>query len=294
MFKWIERLRCNHEWELINKGDKGHIRLYVCKRCGKLLTSDSYDKDPVNKYVFVVSDKNDISNGSFTFNELFDREAVLLRAISKLHPGFFRKHTIDKCGAELTDHFLLTFKYDKNYYDAYTFKLSKCYFHLFEHVELDNGAYQSGYNSVSFTYAINCMADKINQGVDLREFYEPKYGSELCEKFEPVVQAVNNYLTPDAARQIVKEELNRLYGAEKCEAPIDTDTAVARVKGITTDIAGNLTLTAEAIREISAGVSKIGSFAPEAFYKKEGEESPHLNVCRESTDEEGWDDYPED
>lgn len=291
MFKWHERLRCNHEWELMT--EKRGVRIFTCIHCAKMITSNSYDEDPVNKYVFEVSDRNDISNGDYTFKSLLDQRAVLLSCLSKLAPKLFRIVHKGTWGTKYTTDFVLAFKYDVNYYDVYCTVLDSKYEHLFKHVEVDEDVYQD-YNGISFTYAISTMVKKIEQGLNIEEFHRPKYGSELCEKLEPVTQAVNNYLTPDAARQIIKEELNRLYGAENCEAPIDTDTAVARVKGITTDIAGNLTLTAEAIKEISAGVSKIGSFAPEAFYKKEGEESPHLNVCRESTDEEGWDDYPED
>lgn len=291
MFKWIERLRCNHEWERVLNNK--YTNIYTCKNCNKMISVDKYGRQPTNHYRFQVEDINDISNGTFTFKNLLDQRAVLLSGLSKLKPGLFRRVHKDVCGTNYTENFVLAFKYDVNYYDVYCTVLDSKYEHLFEHVEVDEDVYQD-YNGISFTYAINTMVKKIEQGLNIEEFHRPKYGSELCEKFEPVTQAVNNYLTPDAARQIVKEELNRLYGDENCEAPIDTDTAVARVKGITTDIAGNLTLTAEAIREISAGVSKIGSFAPEAFYKKGDEESPHLNVCRESTDEEDWEDYPED
>lgn len=291
MFKWYERLRCNHEWELMT--EKRGVRIFTCIHCAKMITSNSYDEDPVNKYVFEVSDRNDISNGDYTFKSLLDQRAVLLSCLSKLAPKLFRIAHKDTWGTKYTTNFVLAFKYDVNYYDVYCTVLDSKYEHLFKHVEVDEDVYQD-YNGISFTYAISTMVKKIEQGLNIEEFHRPKYGSELCEKLEPVTQAVNNYLTPDADRQIIKEELNRLYGDENCEAPIDTDTAVARVKGITTDIAGNLTLTAEAIKEISAGVSKIGSFAPEAFYKKEGEESPHLNVCRESTDEEDLEDYPED
>lgn len=291
MFKWIERLRCNHEWERVLNNK--YTNIYTCKNCNKMISVDKYGRQPTNHYRFQVEDINDISNGTFTFKNLLDQRAVLLSGLSELKPGLFRRVHKDVCGTNYTENFVLAFKYDVNYYDVYCTVLDSKYEHLFEHVEVDEDVYQD-YNGISFTYAINTMAKKIEQGLNLEEFHRPKYGSELCEKFEPVTQSASNYLTPDTARQIIKEELNRLYGDENCEAPIDADTAVARVKGITTDIAGNLTLTAEAIKEISAGVSKIGSFAPEAFYKKEGEESPYLNVCRESTDEEGWDDYPED
>lgn len=291
MFKWYERLRCNHEWELMMS--KGDILIYACKNCGKMITAERYGKKPLNHYSFAVEDINNISNGKFTFNELLDQRAVLLSCLSKLVPELFRIVHKDTWGIKYTTNFVLAFKYDVNYYDVYCTVLDSKYEHLFKHVEVDEDVYQD-YNGISFTYAINTMVKKIEQGLNIEEFHRPKYGSELCEQFEPVTQAVNNYLTPDAARQIIKEELNRLYGAENCEAPIDTDTAVARVKGITTDIAGNLTLTAEAIKEISAGVSKIGSFTPEAFYKKEDEEISHLNVCKKSTDEEDCEDYPED
>lgn len=242
MFKWYERLRCNHEWELMT--EKRGVRIFTCIHCAKMITSNSYDEDPVNKYVFEVFDRNDISNGDYTFKSLLDQRAVLLSCLSKLAPKLFRIVHKDTWGTKYTTNFVLAFKYDVNYYDVYCTVLDSKYEHLFEHVEVDEDVYQD-YNGISFTYAINTMVKKIEQGLNIEEFHRPKYGSELCEKLEPVTQAVNNYLTPDIARQIIKEELNKLYGSKSMSEPTGCD---------------------------------------ESF----------LNNCKNYTDEEDCEDYPED
>lgn len=220
MFKWIERLKCNHEWELMMS--KGDILIYACKHCGKMITAERYGKKPLNHYSFAVEDINNISNGKFTFNELLDQRAVLLSCLSKLSPELFRIVHKDAWGIKYTTNFVLAFKYDVNYYDVYSTVLDSKYEHLFEHVEVDEDVYQD-YNGISFTYAINTMVKKIEQGLNIEEFHRPKYDSELFEKVESVAQSVNNYLTPDIARQIVKEELNKLYGSKSMSEPTGCD-----------------------------------------------------------------------
>ena len=253
MFKWYERLRCKHEWELMMS--KGNTTIYACKYCGKMITADRYGKKPLNHYSFAVDNINNISNGSFTFNELLNQRVLLLSCISILHPELFRRQHKDIWGTRLVDNFKLTFKYGIDYYVAFTLTLSSEYEHLFNHIKLDDDAYLNKSVNVTFSYAIKTMVEKIRQGVNMEAFYPPKYDSALQETISKVSQGTFKALSPDDARQIVKEELNKIYGVENAEN---------------------------------------GSFTPEAFYKKEDEESSHLNVCGKSTDEEDWEDYPED
>lgn len=126
-------------------------------------------------------------------------------------------------------------------------------------------------------------------------------------KYEPYTTDATihptTYLTPEAVRQIVKEELNKLYGSKSMSEPTGCDGSlkwqtksapIANVRGIVSDLAGNLTITADMIRSIGVDIAKVSSFTPEAFYKKEDDENSHLNVYGNSTDGEDWEDYPED
>jgi len=116
-----------HEWEetprtrhMVN-GGASKIALFKCNKCPKKRWFDIF-KVPINTYIFKEYSKGDISDGSHTFNELYEHRMVLFSIVCDFYSPLAWKSWKHHDGTMYEDYFIVGIDTPKGQYSYHYHK----------------------------------------------------------------------------------------------------------------------------------------------------------------------------
>lgn len=140
-------LFCNHEWNEINgtrhlyNGGTSKEARFKCSKCPKKKWFDIF-KVPKTIYIFRESNKGYISDGSHTFEELYNHRMILFAVICNTYKDKSWKSKLHSDGTMYDDYFIVGIETEKG---SYSYHYSIDSWDIFNVKELKNAPEWDGH-----------------------------------------------------------------------------------------------------------------------------------------------------
>ena len=141
------RLFCKHDWNeikgtkhLYNAGTSKEAK-FKCSKCPRERWFDIF-KVPKNTYVFKEYDKGSISDGSHTFDELYNHRMILFAVICNTYKDKSWKSKLHSDGTMYDDYFIVGIETEKG---SYSYHYSIDSWDIFNVKELENAPEWDGH-----------------------------------------------------------------------------------------------------------------------------------------------------